>query len=29
MVIIDKDACIGCGRCVADCIANSLSIEDN
>ena len=29
MVIIDKDACIGCGRCVADCISNSLSIENN
>jgi len=28
MVIIDKNICTGCGSCVADCIATSLSLKD-
>lgn len=28
MVIIDKDACIGCGACVGGCPVGALSLSD-
>ena len=28
MVVIDKEKCVGCGLCVADCCAANLMIED-
>jgi len=28
MIIVDKEICIGCGSCVADCIFLSLSLRD-
>ena len=28
MVIIDKDACIGCGACVGVCPVSALSLDD-
>ena len=28
MVIIDKEKCIGCGKCVADCVANNIEVVD-
>lgn len=27
MVIIDKERCIGCGRCAKDCLARAISLE--
>ena len=27
-VIIDKEKCIGCGKCVADCVSEKLKITD-
>lgn len=29
MVIIDKDKCVGCGKCIADCVAENLEFVDN
>lgn len=29
MVTIDKEKCVGCGRCVADCIVGNISMQDN
>lgn len=28
MVFIDKEKCIGCGKCAADCVANNIEIVD-
>ena len=28
MIKINKDACIGCGRCIRDCIAWNISLLD-
>ena len=28
MVIIDKEKCIGCGKCVADCVARNIEVVD-
>ena len=29
MVIIDKEKCVGCGKCIADCVAGNLEFVDN
>ena len=29
MVIIDKEKCVGCGKCIADCVASNLELVDN
>lgn len=29
MVIIDKEKCIGCGKCITDCVARNLEFVDN
>ena len=28
MVIIEKDLCIGCGKCVKDCVAHNIILKD-
>lgn len=28
MVLIDRDKCVGCGKCVADCVAKNIEIVD-
>ena len=27
-VIIDKDKCIGCGKCIKDCVSEKLKLVD-
>lgn len=29
MVTINQDACTGCGRCIKDCIAGTISLQDH
>lgn len=28
MVVVDQEKCIGCGRCVSDCVYGNLSLQD-
>ena len=28
MVLIDKEKCIGCGKCISDCVAKNIEIQD-